>query len=399
MDSNLLPGSAGGRWAFLARIRWQRAVTIVLLVGIALHFLWQVRDILPPFLIAFFLAALLDPVVTNLQKKGLSRVKAVASIYLMVLLFLVLAILWVGPLAFRQMRELAESTSNLTGQLTATADAWYAENHKILHALGMKEKPSVFLSDRSGPVAEAARGVLDSVKTTLIGLAGQVLWILIIPLSLFYFLMDFHRMRAKIISFVPAKHRSHVDKVSQEVVEIFSDYVRGLSKVCALYGCAFIGIFYVLGLRYALFLGITAGFMYAVPYVGPALTFSSATLIALTMGKTTGYVVLVVALCLVTHITFDYVITPRIVGGSVGLHPVLNIFALMAGATVWGIWGMLLAVPVAASIQMTLIYFFPKLAEKPEPSAPDIISEEAFLEEGPPPPEPEAVARIAKKQG
>jgi predicted PurR-regulated permease PerM len=399
VDSNLLPGSAGGRWAFLARMRWQRTVTIVLLVGFALHFLWQVRDILPPFLIAFFLAALLDPVVSNLQKKGLSRVKAVASIYLLVLLFLVLAILWVGPMAFRQMRDLAESTSNLTGQLTTTADAWYAENHKILHALGMKEKPSVFLSDRSGPVAEAARGVLDTIKTTLIRIAGQVLWILIIPLSLFYFLMDYQRMRAKIISFVPAKQRSHVDKVSQEVVEIFSDYVRGLSKVCALYGCAFIGIFYLLGLRYALFLGITAGFMYAVPYVGPALTFSSATLIALTMGQTTGYVVLVVALCLVTHITFDYVITPRIVGGSVGLHPVLNIFALMAGATIWGVWGMLLAVPVAASIQMTLIYFFPKLAEKPEMIASDRLSDTQDRGDVPAPPEPERAAMIIKEQG
>ncbi len=399
MDSNPLPGSAGGKWTFLTRMRWQRTITIVLLVGFALHFLWQVRDILPPFLIAFFLAALLDPVVTNLQKKGLSRVKAVASIYLVVLLFLVLAILWVGPLAFGQMRELAESTSKLTGQLTTTADSWYTENQKILRALGMKEKPSLFLSDRSGPVAEAARGVLDTIKATLIGLAGQVLWILIIPLSLFYFLMDYQRMRSKIISFVPVKQRSHVDKVSQEIVEIFSDYVRGLSKVCALYGCAFIAIFYLLGLRYALFLGITAGFMYAVPYVGPALTFGSATLIALTMGKATGYVVLVVALCLVTHITFDYVITPRIVGGSVGLHPVLNIFALMAGATVWGIWGMLLAVPIAASIQMALIYFFPKLAEKPELIAPDLAADTAETFHGLPPPEPDTITKIVKEQG
>jgi predicted PurR-regulated permease PerM len=65
------------------------------------------------------------------------------------------------------------------------------------------------------------------------------------------------------------------------------------------------------------------------------------------------------------HVSFDYVLTPRVVGGSVGLHPLVNVFALMAGATLFGVWGMLLAVPVAASLQMILIYFFPKLAEKP----------------------------------
>jgi len=77
------------------------------------------------------------------------------------------------------------------------------------------------------------------------------------------------------------------------------------------------------------------------------------------------YAILVVLCFGAMHVTFDYVITPRVVGGSVGLHPLVNVFALMCGATIFGVWGMLLAVPVAASIQMLLVYFFPKLAEKP----------------------------------
>ena len=161
-----------------------------------------------------------------------------------------------------------------------------------------------------------------------------------------------------------------------EIVEIFSQYARSLAKVCVLYGICAAMIFYWLGLRHALLIGIAAGIFYAVPYVGPALTVASSGIIALTMNPVqiyptslvlppVVYAVLVVICFVVMHVTFDYVITPRLVGGSVGLHPLVNVFALMCGATLFGVWGMLLAVPVAASVQLLLVYFVPKLAEKP----------------------------------
>jgi predicted PurR-regulated permease PerM len=153
--------------------------------------------------------------------------------------------------------------------------------------------------------------------------------------------------------------------MSQEVVDIFSQYIRGLAKVCVLYGFTAVVLFAAFRLPYALFLGIAAGILYAVPYVGPGLAMSSAAIISLTAGKGVPYTGVVVAAFIIMHVTFDYGVTPRVVGGSVGLHPLVNVFALMVGATMFGVPGMLLAVPVAASIQRLLSHFFPRLAQQP----------------------------------
>jgi len=381
MESHALPPLNGDSAPAGMRPAWQRAAALLAAALVALWFLWRVRDVLPPFLIAFFLAALLDPVVTRLQRRGYPRARAVALIYLLVFLNLLLAGFLVVPAAMRQVGELGQNIQWYQRNLLRQTDGLYERFKRPLAALGVKKNP---IHDRSGPVAQAASGLLEGLKRSVAGLAGQVLWLIIIPLSLFYFLMDFQALRAKLISLAPPSYREHLDRMSAEIVEIFSQYARSLAIVCVFYALGACILFYWLGLRYALFLGILAGVLYAVPYIGPAVAIGSAGIIALMMNPVmlwpTGivlspgaYAALVVALFVAMHLAFDYVVTPRVVGGSVGLHPVVNIFALMCGATLFGVWGMLLAVPVAASIQMLLIYFFPRLAEKPTGASPSLV--------------------------
>src|SRR5579862_3994477 len=112
---------------------------------------------------------------------------------------------------------------------------------------------------------------------------SKAIWIIILPLSLVFFLLDYQSIRAKLISFFPARSQRNVDRMSQEIVNIFSLYFRNLAKVCALYGIAAAILFYWLGLRHALFIGIAAGIFYAVPYAGPALTTITSGIVALTM--------------------------------------------------------------------------------------------------------------------
>lgn len=343
----------------------QRVAVISLISLISLYFLWRVRDLLPPFFIAFFLASLLDPVVTRMQRRGLPRGRAVAYIFAGVFLTILAGITLIIPSAADQMRDLTTNTPNYTKTFTKQADDLYNQYKKSLNTLGVKESPSRYLGEKSGPVADATKNILDAVKSAVLGFAGRVLWLVIIPLSLFYFLLDYQVIRAKLISFFPLQYRSSIDKMSQEVVDIFSQYIRGLAKVCVLYGFTAVVLFAVFRLPYALFLGIAAGILYAVPYVGPGLAMSSAAIISLTAGKGVPYTGVVVAAFIIMHVTFDYGVTPRVVGGSVGLHPLVNVFALMVGATIFGVPGMLLAVPVAASIQRLLSHFFPRLAQQP----------------------------------
>lgn len=353
---------------------WQRWLGIGVGAGIGILFLWQVRDLLTPFLIAFFLASLLDPVVTNLQKRGVSRARAVGSIFTLALVLFALALVLIVPRAKAEMEDLAENAASYSQGLSDRATQFY--NGLPAFVRTHVPPPAKFLDARSPAVAAATQNVLEKAKNALFGLAGKALWLIIIPLSLVFFLLDYPNIRARIISLCPPRHRASIDTMSAEVVGIFGQYIRSLAKVCALYGVCAALIFYWLGVRHALFLGIAAGVFYAVPYVGPALTTIAASVISLTMNpvqiypthivlQPTLYAILVVGCFIVMHVTFDYVITPRVVGGSVGLHPLVNIFALMCGATLFGVWGMLLAVPVAASVQMLLLYFFPKLGDRP----------------------------------
>lgn len=381
---DLLNGARTGTFTF----PWRRFLTITPAVSLALLFFWTARDILMPFVVAFFIAALLDPVVTNGQRKGVSRARMVGAIFLLGLAIITLAGVLLIPTVVRQIGDLAANAQDYSARLTrysqdmsARADAWYARNRQTLTALGVSQPPSELLSDRSGPVATAVTRVLSSVRNAILGALSQWLWLIIVPLSLVYFLLDFQRLRAKLISFVPNTHRAQINSMSLEIINIFGAYVRGLAKVCCLYGFAMMVLFWLFGLDYTVFLGVASGALYAVPYVGPALALTGAVVLSYVSGASLGLTIGVGICFLAVHVTFDYVITPRVVGGSVGLHPLVNIFALMFGATVFGLWGMLLAVPVAASVKMVLLFLMPALGQQPamdglvEPTTPKLAQE------------------------
>lgn len=358
------------------RGNWRRPLSVVVLVGILAWFFWQVRSVLPPFIIAFCIAALLDPIATRLQRHGLSRGKSVATIFGVSTIAVVVAAGLLIPTVVGQVRDLAQGAGQYSQDvgtffehLSANADRWYTDPRRTetLQAMGIKDKPSVMLKRSTGPISKAVSDMLSSVQSSVAGAVGQALWLVIIPLSLFWFLLEFQRIRRWFMLLLPQDSREPFDRISQEIVEVFGAYVRGLAKVCALYAIAAVVLFSLLRLNFSVSLGLAAGAFYAVPYVGPMLALASAATIALAMGHGAGYVVLVVALFLVMHVSFDYGLTPRVVGGSVGLHPLLNIFALMCGATLFGMWGMLLAVPVFASAQRLLTYFYPWLSTGSSP--------------------------------
>jgi predicted PurR-regulated permease PerM len=357
----------------LLRLPWRRIAPVAFAIAACAWFLWRVRSILPPFGIALFLAALLDPVVTRMSRGGAPRGRAVAAIFGLALVVLALAGALILPPAVNQAADLganisvyAQNFAASADKLTVRADAWYEQRRESLTTLGMTDPPSVYVRKQTGPISTAVRGFLDAVRVAVTGMLGQVLWLVIIPLSLFYFLLDYPALRARVSGFVPAHRRRDVDRMIQDVVETFGAYVRGLTKVCLLYGSTATVLFWILRVKYALFLGIAAGVFYAVPYVGPGLAVVSVAVICLTTGKTLGFTLLTVIFFVVMHVAFDYGVTPRVVGGSVGLHPLLNIFALMCGVALFGVWGMILAVPVAASLKRVLVYLYPRLGAPPD---------------------------------
>lgn len=166
--------------------------------------------------------------------------------------------------------------------------------------------------------------------------------------------------------------------VGSDVGGVFSDYLRGLLIVCALYGVTTIGVLYGLSIfhhslaQYALLVGAAAGVLFAVPYLGSLTTALVTFIVAYAAAagdhqSGLAFGGIAVGATLVVNQVFDNVVTPRVVGGGVGLHPILALFALVIGGELFGITGMLLSVPIAGSVQAILFRLYPRLT-KPTPA-------------------------------
>ncbi len=362
------------------RLDLRRFVGLTLTAIVALVFLWYVQPILPPFLIAFFLAALFEPTVREIERHGRSRVQGILTVYALGISIVAIIAFIVVPRVINQASEISANMDSYSTQLRQSADLFLTQHKVQLERVGVKHTSvSQLMKDKSGPIQAVLTSALSSITSTLAGLASRALWLVIIPLTGFFFMRDYPVLRARIITQFPELYHERIDRMSREVMDVFSAYLRGLGKICSLYSIVAICLYSALGLRYSLILGLFAGIFYAVPYVGQLFTAIGTGSIAYLMEEhslfhfihldlpphSLVYTVGVVVIALIVQNVFDQILYPRIVGGSVGLHPVASIFALMAGATLFGIWGMLFAVPVAASLQIIIIYFFPKVRMAP----------------------------------
>jgi predicted PurR-regulated permease PerM len=356
----------------------RRALALALAAAVAAAFLWQIQAILPPFLIAFFLAALLDPTLRYMERHGHSRVRAILLLYLLGLLLIILTFIAIVPTVTNQVEEISRNIGTYWANIQQSADEYIQRHATLLSRFNIKQQHiSEILSQNAGPVQGKITAALGGVTMLLSGAFSKAFWLVIIPLSAFFFMRDYPFLRARIIALFPETYHKQIDVMSREIVDVFSAYIRGLAKICALYAGVAVILFSLLGLKYALFLGLAAGVFYAVPYVGQLFTAIATGSVAFMMDKHTvlfffqaqthssTYVLTVVVCAILVQNLFDQIVYPRIVGGSVGLHPVVSIFSLMAGATLFGIWGILVAVPVAASLQIILTYAFPKLTQAP----------------------------------
>jgi len=192
--------------------------------------------------------------------------------------------------------------------------------------------------------------------------AGNLVWVVIIPIVAFYALRDFHVILAKALLVVPSRNRPLMQTAVTEITAIFGKYLRGLGIVSLMNGVATGLLLVVLRVPNAALLGIVAGLLYSVPYMGAILTVALTAAVAFIGGGLHLMLIAVGASMVLHQIVFDQIITPRILGGHVGLHPIASIFALLVGNLLLGIIGMVLAVPVAACIQIAVVAVLPKLA-------------------------------------
>lgn len=318
-------------------------------------------DVIPPFVIAFVVAFLLDPLVDWFERKGTSRDFGVAIVGLSFIVVFVLAGMTVIP-------KMAEQASGLAVNFEKYVDV----AQKQFGSLIVKEKPllekyhlpttaSAWTQRFSQQIENAATNSLNFISSFITSALSRIMWIIIIPLATLWILRDLDYIKAKIVHYTPGTHRDNLIKTSSAIGSVFGKYIRGMLTVAIMFSVVAAAVLSGLKLQYGLIIGAFAGLFYLIPYIGVLILMVITGITALVQPPhSLAYAGLLMAILAVqSFVIFDMIITPKVVGGSVGVHPLLALFSLTLGAKLFGIVGMLAAVPVVASLQVAIGQVYP----------------------------------------
>jgi predicted PurR-regulated permease PerM len=322
----------------------------------ALFMLYLARRVLLPFAIAFTLAYLMDPLVDRLEKLKVSRTLAVILLLLGFFSLALSAGFILVPILQFQVHHLVENLPDYIGALQSWIkpfldkvmglDAQHIQ--QILNA-GMRkfgELPLKLVSDVSALVWGSVSGLFNVVLL--------IFNVVIIPVAGFYLLRDYDRITVKIDGLIPPRHRRKVEGLVREIDGVLANFVRGQLMVAflmaSLYG---IGL-YLCGTPLSLLIGLVAGIANLVPYLGLVLGLVPAALLTFLQYRDVAHLLAVVGVFAVAQALEGMVITPRIVGDKIGLHPVAIMLSVLLGAEFFGFLGVLLAVPSSAVLNVLL---------------------------------------------
>lgn len=325
------------------RIRW-----ILAGVAIGLLLLWFLRDSLSPFLAGAAVAYLLDPLADRLAERGIPRTLAAFLVMLFACLAAVAALLLLVPVLVAQIATLIEGLPALA--------VWLQGKIAALGDTGIGGSFGAAITDRVVQSVDSLGPTLgvETLRTALAGgvaLVDALAFAVVTPVVGFYLLVDWDRIVARIDGLIPRGAEGTIREIAVDIDRTLSAFVRGQLLVCVI-----LAVFYALalsltGLEYAVVIGMTAGLVSFIPYVGTGIGFGVSIIVALVQFYPDPLPILAVAAVFgIGQLAESYVLSPRLVGRSVGLHPVWLLFALIAGGNLFGFPGLLVAVPVAASI-------------------------------------------------
>lgn len=319
---------------------------------------FQLRGVVGAVVFAFLIAYLLDPLLDGCESLRIPR-----SLGAAILLLVVLGALWAFVLL--ALPGVVQDVVAFARQLPASAERVLAAVRPWLTSLGaplpatMKELVESLPIDLGslsgsvfGPVMHAVGWALGGTASVVQAAAAAVL----VPVLAFYLLVDFDRIVAAAHELVPPRHRKLVGVLASDVDNVLGQFVRGQLSVMLLLGVLYAAGFGLVGLRLALPVGLVAGLISFIPYVGGAVALGLALLIVLLNWTGWLQLALVVAVYVVIQLLEGFLITPRIVGDRIGLSPLWVLIALMAGGELFGFTGVLLALPMAAVVKVFLIH-------------------------------------------
>lgn len=319
--------------------------------------LWLLGPVLTPFAVAALLAWMADPLVSRIERRGRSRSTAVTLVFVLMTGLLTIVLLLLVPMLQSQIERAIDWGPELVAWLTGTAVPWLeARTGLSLAAYVDPTELGLLLKDHWQQAGGVAASVLDGISRSGMAVLAFAINLMLIPLVTFYFMRDWAGMLGQVHALIPRPLAPTVVQLAKESDEVLGGFLRGQVSVMLALGSIYgIGLSLV-GLDLGFLIGMIAGLLSFVPYLGTAVGLVAAVIATLVEHGDLFHLVLVVAVFSGGQLIEGFILTPWLVGDRIGLHPVAVIFAIMAGGQLFGFIGILLALPATAVIMVLLRY-------------------------------------------
>ncbi len=353
------PRAASGA-AFRRQLAFWIGVAVVFVV-----FLLMFRSILLPFVAGMILAYFLDPIADRLERLGLSRTVATTVIVIGFVLVFVLALMLFIPVLAAQLFDFIERIPGYVTrlqELIASIDPGWLRENMGFDPASIRENLGGLVSQGASFLTGLFTGIWNSGRT-LIDLAGLFV---VTPVVAFYMLLDWDRMVAKVDSWVPRDHVHTVRRLALEIDRSVAGFVRGQGTLCLILGTFYAVALTLVGLNFGLLIGLFAGLISFIPYVGSLVGLVLSVGVALVQfWPDWPWIVAVIVIFQAGQFVEGNILQPKLVGRSVGLHPVWLMFALFAFGALFGFVGLLIAVPAAAAVGVLVRFAIERYLESP----------------------------------
>lgn len=333
----------------------QKSIIISILVIITLWFMYMVRSVLTPFILAAVFAYILSPLVSFFQNKlRFHKMVAVIFVYSGVVLVLGFISTELGIRLAMESREFSHEYKGVESILfynLGTLPYWL--RNWIMEVVRTVNTNGFFSPQKIWPYFSGALTGIGSIFVFLI--------------SGFYFLKEGDEISKKFTSLLPSINKVEVAILIKKMSMTLNNYLRGqIFLIVLMSAVSYLGLSYM-GVRYALILGIFTGFAEVIPFIGPFIAGTAACLVALLDGYSSFGMSPLFEIAIIASMYFlfrqieDIFVIPYVMGHATKLHPLIVLFAVLAGGHLWGVMGMILAVPTAAIVRLVLEYYYTKI--------------------------------------
>ena len=309
-----------------------------------------------PVILSGLLFYLLNPLVDLMEKYKINRVLAISIIFVIIAVLLIIGLAVAIPNLQRQVVVFAQNVPSYLEDADRVIDDLVTKRLPDDFRPQLEQVLANFSTQATAWASNISSKAVNWVSALISGTSQVIVALIIMPFMLFYLLRDGKGLRDYITQFLPNKLREPVGKVLSDVNQQLANYVRGQITVAVIVAIMFIIFFKIIGLRYAVALGVTAGVLNLVPYLGSFL----AMIPALVLGLIAGPVMLlkVIIVFIVEQTIEGRFVSPLILGSQLNIHPITILFVLLTSGSMFGIWGVLLGIPIYASAKVVISEIF-----------------------------------------